>query len=42
MENQYWDLNECRWVHYVAPQPEAAAVPAQRADEPEPAVVPAP
>ena len=42
MRDHYWDLTECRWVHYVAPEPEAVPVPAQRADEPEPEVLPAP
>lgn len=44
MHNHYWDLNECRWVHYVHRDvdelgSEVAAVPAQRTDEPAPDVV---
>lgn len=38
MHNHYWDLNECRWVHYVHGDVEETAelgpVPEQRTDEP--------
>ena len=45
MHNHYWDLNECRWVHYVHADhnevaAEAVAVPTQRTDETAPDVVP--
>ena len=38
MQNHYWDLDECRWVHYVhgdveETAGEVAPVPGQRTDE---------
>ncbi len=34
MRDHYWDLNECRWVHYVRDQAEdVLPVPVQRSEE---------